>query len=129
MNFEGVCPFHKDCLEGLASGPTIAARLHKPGEEVEENHEVWELIAYYIAQAALNATLTLVPERIILGGGVMSQPLMLKKVQRHFIELLNGYVSLPCEIGDYITLPSVENNGSATIGNFALAASKLQKDF
>lgn len=127
INFEGVCPFHNDCLEGLASGPTIAARLQKPGEEVEANHEVWDLIAYYIAQAALNATLTLVPERIILGGGVMSQPLMLEKVQRYFIEFLNGYISLPCEIDDYITLPSVENNGSATIGNFALAASKLDK--
>ncbi len=124
VDFEGICPFHKDCLEGLASGPTISARLKKRGEDVEENDEVWELISYYIAQAAVNATLTLVPERIILGGGVMSQSSMLKKVQRHFLDLLNGYVSLPCDIQDYITLPSVENNGSATVGNFALAALK-----
>lgn len=125
LDFEGICPFHKDCLEGLAAGPSIEARTGIRGENMPENHPVWDIQAYYIAQAAVNATLTLAPERIIFGGGVMEVTGMLERVQKNFEQLLNHYVTLPCPLNEYHTLPSVAENGSAILGNFALAKSVL----
>ncbi|MGL4337348.1 MAG: ROK family protein, partial [Turicibacter sp.] len=69
--YEGKCPFHKDCFEGLAAGPAIEARWGKKGHELSENSLVWEIEAYYIAQALVNYVLLLSPKKIILGGGVM----------------------------------------------------------
>ncbi|SJZ63922.1 fructokinase [Pilibacter termitis] len=128
LSFSGVCPFHKDCLEGVASGPTIQARSGIRGEILaKENptHEVWDILSYYIAQAAVNATLNLAPEKIIFGGGVVSQTL-LEKIKEQFVALLNNYVEID-NIEEYLVLPSIENNGSATIGNFALAIEKKHK--
>ena len=119
MNFKGICPFHGDCLEGLVSGPTFDARLGKKGKDVPLTDHVWDIMAYYVAQAALNATLMFRPGQIVFGGGVVSEE-FLKKVRREFKKLLNDYV----EVGDvdkYITMPLAQNNGSATIGDFALA--------
>ncbi|SKA14240.1 fructokinase [Pilibacter termitis] len=127
-DFKGICPFHQDCLEGLASGPTIEARTGIRGEILAENepeHKVWDILSYYIAQAAVNATLTLAPEKIIFGGGVVSSSL-LEKVKTQFLTLLNGYVEVET-LDEYLCLPAIENNASATIGNFALALEKLNK--
>jgi fructokinase len=126
LDFPGVCPFHGDCLEGVAAGPSLEARTGIRGEDLPLDHEVWDIQAYYIAQAAVNATLTHAPGKIIFGGGVMAQTHMMKRVREQFIQLLNGYVQLPCAIEEYLALPSVANNGSATVGNFALAAQKLE---
>lgn len=120
VNFNGVCPLHGDCLEGLASGPSIEARTGKKGQELETNSTVWDIQAYYIAQAILNTTLVIRPELVIVGGGVMSQHHMLDRIKMHFKKLLNNYVTIE-NIDKYIKTPSVENNGSATIGNFLLA--------
>lgn len=119
MNFKGICPFHGDCLEGLVSGPTFEARVGKKGQDVPLTDHVWDIMAYYVAQAALNATLMFRPGQIVFGGGVVSEE-FLKKVRREFKKLLNDYV----EVGDvdkYITMPLAQHNGSATIGDFALA--------
>lgn len=118
-DFEGVCPYHKDCLEGLASGPTLQARLGILGERVALDHPVFELIGYYIAQACVQATLTLRPSVIVLGGGVMSSNL-LEIVKKEFKKTLNNYIEIE-NIDTYLSLPTVVENGSATIGNFALA--------
>ena len=72
-NYEGKCPFHKDCLEGLAAGPAIEARWGKKAYELEEKNFVWDLEAYYLAQALVNYILVLSPQKIIMGGGVMKQ--------------------------------------------------------
>ncbi|MDR2977187.1 MAG: ROK family protein [Streptococcaceae bacterium] len=125
LDFPGVCPFHGDCLEGVAAGPSLEARTGIRGEDLPLDHEVWDIQAYYIAQAAVNATLTHAPGRIILGGGVMAQEHMMARVRKQFVDLLSGYVQMPCSIEDYLVRPAVSNNGSATIGNFALAAQKL----
>ena len=127
LDFAGICPFHQDCVEGLAAGPSIEARLGIRGENVPADSPVWDIQAYYIAQLAVNATLTLAPEQIVFGGGVMGQEHMLERVHKQFEQLLNNYVDLPCKIEEYIVAPSIKNNGSATLGNFALASEVLTK--
>ena len=119
-NFSGVCPFHKGCLEGLAAGPSLEARTGIRGELIELNSDVWDVQAYYIAQAAIQATLFYRPEVIVFGGGVMAQEHMLKRVRDKFKALLNDYVPVP-DVTEYIVTPGVAENGSATLGNFALA--------
>ncbi|CAM3081486.1 ROK family protein [Lactococcus hircilactis] len=121
LDFAGTCPFHGDCLEGVAAGPSLMARTGVRGETLPIDHPIWEIQAYYIAQAALNATLTLAPECIVLGGGVMDAPQMIPLVREDFKKLLHDYIELPCPLEDYLRLPSVPENGSATLGNFAQA--------
>lgn len=123
--FDGCCPFHKNCLEGLASGPSFEKRLGIKGENVEDTHEIYQQVAYYIAQAALQSTLLIRPEKIIFGGSVISENL-LAKVRIILKEMLNNYIELP-PMEEYITTPTIENNGSATLGNFALAKQKMQQ--
>lgn len=125
-NFRGVCPFHKGCLEGLAAGPSLEARTGVRGELIDKKSEVWDVQAYYIAQAAMQATVLYRPQVIIFGGGVMGQEHMLKRVREKFKVLLNDYVSVP-DVSEYIVTPIVAGNGSATIGNFALAKQISQK--
>ena len=124
LDFKGICPFHGDCLEGLVAGPTFDARLGKSGRVVPLTDHVWDIMAYYVAQAALNTTLMMRPDKIIFGGGVTSEE-FLKKVRREFAKLMNGYVDCG-SLEDYITMPLAKNNSSATIGNFALALKNLE---
>lgn len=124
--FAGICPFHGDCLEGLASGPTFEARTGKKGPDIPLTDPVWNIMAYYVAQAAVNATLTQQPDKVVFGGGVISEP-FLKKVRHEFVDLINGYVELPASPERYLVMPLAAHNGSATIGNFALAQQMLSK--
>lgn len=125
LNFAGICPFHHDCLEGLVSGPTFDARLGTPGKEVAQDHPVWQIMAYYVAQAALQVTLTLRPDKIVFGGGVTNE-IFLGKVRTEFKQLLNDYIEVP-DLEHYITMPAIKDNGSATVGDFALAIRLLKK--
>ncbi|WP_125710185.1 fructokinase ScrK [Companilactobacillus zhongbaensis] len=125
LNFKGICPFHGDCLEGLVAGPTFDARLNKPGKDVPLTDHTWDIMAYYVAQAAIQVTLILRPDKIVFGGGVVSEAL-LDKVRAQFSELLNGYVDVP-DLDKYIMMPLVKNNDSATVGDFALAIRELQE--
>ena len=120
LEFAGVCPYHGDCLEGVAAGPSLEARTGVRGENIGLDSNVWDIQAYYIAQAAVSTTLTLRPEKIIFGGGVMAQDHMMQRVRKQFATLLNDYVAVP-ELTDYLQVPSIANNASATVGNFALA--------
>src|SRR5699024_4529402 len=72
-NFRGVCPYHSNCLESLASGTAIEKRHGEQGEFLTSNKEVWEREAHYLSYAIANFSFTLTPEQIILGGGVMKQ--------------------------------------------------------
>jgi fructokinase len=105
--FAGACPFHGDCLEGLASGNAIRQRWSRPGEEVE-SEATWQLEAGYLAAGIVNLICVLSPERIIVGGGVMNQPLLLPLVRERVRELLADYLHAPQfadEIDDYIVAP------------------------
>ena len=125
LDFPGICPFHGDCLEGLVSGPTFEARTGKPGKDVPLTDHVWDIMAYYVAQAALQETLLLRPDKIVFGGGVVSEAFLVK-VRAEFAKLLNDYVDVG-KLTDYIVMPKVEDNGSATLGDFAMALKEYNK--
>lgn len=106
--FAGVCPFHGDCLEGLASGRAIAMRWGRPGEELVDDERVWELEAEYLAHGVLNAVAVLSPQRVLLGGGVMRAPTLLTRVRKRVVELAAGYFDAPeltSSIGEYVVTP------------------------
>jgi fructokinase len=92
--FPGSCPYHGDCLEGLASGVALRERWGRPGERLEEAG-AWELEASYLALGLVNLTYTLAPERIIVGGGVARQPRLLGLTGARLVELLGGYADPP----------------------------------
>ena len=108
--YAGHCPFHPECMEGLASGPAIADRWGKPAAQLAGRDEVWELEAYYIAQAVADYILTYSPQKVILWGGVMHQEKLFPMVRTGVQELLNGYVHHPAvtdAIADYIIPPAL----------------------
>lgn len=113
-SYEGTCPYHADCLEGLAAGPSLEARTGIKGQELAQDDPVWEIQAYYIAQALMNYTLTLAPEKIILGGGVMNQDHLLHKIRQQFIEQMAGYMETPA-VNEYIVRWGLPNQ-SGIIG-------------
>lgn len=122
--FAGACPFHKDCLEGMASGKAIEERFSKKGNEVPENDTFWEIEANYIAQALMSYTLTIRPEKIILGGGVMAQEHLLNSIRSQFAKLLNRYVTTP-KLESYIVSPGLK--GDAGIIGALLLADKVKQ--
>lgn len=108
--FAGVCPYHGDCLEGMAAGPAIEARWGKKGNELPPDHIAWEIEAFYIAQSITNAILLLSPHKIILGGGVMQQLQLLPLIRQAVLRNLNGYVSSSAileHIDEYIVSPGL----------------------
>ncbi|NOU97183.1 ROK family protein [Paenibacillus sp. LMG 31456] len=127
--FEGKCPYHHDCLEGMAAGPAIEMRWGKKGHELEQNDKVWEIEAYYLAQAVTNFIYILSPEKIILGGGVMKQKQLFPLIRNNVAQMLNGYVQkreLAEAIDDYIVPPGLGDNAGLS-GALVLAKRELQQ--
>lgn len=112
-DFDGVCPYHGNCLEGVAAGPAIEKRYGKKGHELAEDKKVWEIEAFYLAQALVNYTLILSPEKIVLGGGVMKQTQLLSMIKEQFTQLMAGYVATP-PLDEYIVTPELEDNAGIT---------------
>ena len=110
-DFAGICPFHGDCLEGLASGPAIAARWGASLSDLPADHEGHAIVAHYIAQLVVNLQAVLAPGRIILGGGVMGTAGLLARVRSEAVQLGGGYfasdaaqVIVPPGLGDHAGL-------------------------
>ena len=121
--FPGICPYHGDCLEGLASGPAITQRWGQSAEMLPDSHPAWDLEAGYIALALANLIYAYSPLRIVLGGGVAQHAglhgVVRRKVQQH----LNGYVQSPMvldNMDEYIVAPSLGNR-SGVLGAIAMA--------
>ncbi len=93
--FSGTCPYHGDCLEGLAAGPAMQARWKAPAGTLPPGHPGWELEAHYLALAVVNLTVTLSPQRILLGGGVMQQAHLFALMREEFARLMNNYIRRP----------------------------------
>jgi fructokinase len=122
--FDGICPYHGDCLEGLASGEAIRARWGSAAEENVAEH-IWHLEAEYLALGLVNVICTLSPQRIVLGGGVMGQPQLLPLVRRQVSELLAGYIEalqLQGTLDDYLVAPALGDR-AGVLGSLELARS------
>ena len=113
--FPGVCPFHGDCLEGLASGPAIEARWGKPAPELPPDHPAWLLEARYLALALANWMYTLSPKLILIGGGVAEQSQLFALVRKELAGIFNGYIE-GCEIA-----PPGLDSRAGVLGALALA--------
>lgn len=123
------CPFHQSCLEGFISGPAIAARWGIKGEEMPADHPAWEEVAHTLAYGLINVILTLSPQRIILGGGVMQQAGLIDATRSHVLRLLNGYLHVPRlihEIDSYIVPPGLGDR-SGVCGAIALGIEALHR--
>jgi fructokinase len=124
-NYAGNCPFHGDCLEGLAAGPAIIARWGASLSDLPEGHPGTDIIAWYLGQAVCSFQAVLAPERIVLGGGVMATPGMLDKVRRAATQSGAGYfVGAPEQI---VVSPRLGDNsglmGALVVAQDALARS------
>jgi fructokinase len=120
--FPGACPFHEDCLEGLAAGPAIEARWGQRGETLPPEHPAWPLEASYLAYGLVSIICVLSPQRIILGGGIISVPGLLEMVQENTLGLLNNYIQKPEiteGVGRYIATPGLGNR-AGVLGAVAL---------
>jgi fructokinase len=127
--FDGVCPFHGDCFEGLASGVAIEKRWGQPGGTLPPEHPAWDLEAEYISCALATYAYTISPQRIIIGGGVGQLPHLLSRIQKKTRELINGYIQSPAileNIENYIVNPGL-GNLSGVLGALALAKQALSE--
>lgn len=124
--YAGHCPYHQDCLEGLACGPAIEERWGAKGDALANRPEVWELEADYLAQALTSYILTLSPDMIILGGGVMHQTQLFPLVRKKVAELLAGYIQTPqLEDLDHHIVPASLNEDQGILGCLELACRAL----
>jgi fructokinase len=92
-SFAGVCPFHRDCLEGLASGPAILARTGASLQDLDQSHPQWEIEADYLGQLCAQLVVTVSPQRIVMGGGVMNQARLLPLIRQRMLHWLGGYIN------------------------------------
>ena len=122
------CPFHENCMEGLAAGPSLEKRWGVKGAELADRKEVWELEAYYIGQAITNYIMILSPERIIVGGGVMHQDCLLPMIRQEVKKQMNGYIRGKGmeDLDNYIVGVSLNDNQGA-MGAVKLAMDALKE--
>lgn len=123
-DFTGSCPYHGDCLEGLASGPAIRARFGRPAQELTDDLErAVEVEAFYLAQLVTSVLYVLSPERIVLAGGVLGLPGLLDAVRHGTLERLAGALDSPAvtaDIAGYLVPPGL-GSSSGVLGALALA--------
>jgi fructokinase len=119
-DWPGACPFHADCVEGLASGSALRERFGEELESLGSDHLVWESVAWTLGQLCHAIVLAAAPKRIAIGGGVMArQPHLMARIEQRLRESLNGYVELPSD-GAYVRAPELGDN-AGPLGAIALA--------
>jgi fructokinase len=121
----GNCPFHGDCLEGLASGPAIEARSGKPGATLAEDDPVWDTVAHALAQMCHLLVTTVAPQRILIGGGVVSgHPHLFPRIRHLLLSSLNGYLHIPEMLDDidHFVAPPGLGTLAGPLGALAIAA-------
>lgn len=129
-NFKSICPYHQNCLEGLASGPSMMKRWKtNKATDLKDTHIAWDLESYYLSIAISNWILCLSPQKVIIGGGLSSKKILIKKIRKNVKDMLNGYVKhklILSNISKYIVLPKLKNN-SGILGAIALGEKLLTK--
>jgi len=121
--FTGICPYHRDCLEGLASGPALEKRWGVSGAELPADHPAWLLEAEYLSFGLVNIICALSPQRVILGGGVMQQNHLFPMIRKRVKALLNDYVQNRAilERIDSFIVPPALGSQAGILGAIALA--------
>lgn len=125
--YGGFCPFHGDCLEGLAAGPAIKARWGQSLSEMNSPADKIELIAEYVSQLAVNLVLLHMPDRLVFGGGVMKTPGLIPALRRATEQRLAGYIKatqLDPGLEHYIVPPGLGDEAGIT-GAIALGRKAL----
>lgn len=129
QTWPGVCPFHGDCVEGLASGPAIQAKAGKPGDQLAPSDPAWDEVVHALAALLHNLVLTVAPQRILIGGGVIGgQPFLFPRLRSALVESLAGYGVAPglAKAGDgFVTAPALGDR-AGPLGAIALAQDALQ---
>jgi fructokinase len=128
--FAGACPYHGDCLEGLAGGPAIEKRFGVRGEELDDSDPFWELEAQYLGAAIASYVLVLSPARIVTGGGIMQRIALLPRLRYHAQQQLAGYIRQPALLNgleEYIVAPGLGAR-AGVLGALALAASQAGRN-
>lgn len=128
-NYAGRCPFHgNNCFEGLASGPAIEERYHTPAITLADRDDVWDMEAWYIAEALCNIILTLSPKRIILGGGIIHQTQLFPLIHSYVAKKLAGYIQTDelANLADYI-VPASLGDDQGVLGALVLARNAIAK--
>jgi fructokinase len=119
-HWPGSCSFHGDCVEGIASGSSLSARLGEDAASLGPEHSVWESVTWSLAQLCHMIVCAAAPKRIAIGGGVMGRRLhLLGRIEARLVESLNGFISLP-EDGAYIRAPELGDD-AGPLGAIALA--------
>lgn len=124
--FEGLCPSHGDCLEGLAAGPAIKARWGQPLSDLSADHPAHDIEADYLAQLVHSITLMHAPHSIMLGGGVLKTHGLIERIRAKAERYLAGYMkhaALDAGLQNYITKPKLGDK-SGIIGALALARAR-----
>lgn len=126
-DFSCNCIYHKNCIEGLAAGPSIEKRWGSKGDKLASRDEVWELESYYIAQVLANCIMLLSPEIIILGGGVMKQTQLFPLIREKVRELIGGYIVTDrmADLDKYIVPAGLEGD-QGIVGCLQLAKSAVK---
>ena len=118
--YAGHCPFHgANCLEGLAAGPAIEERWGMSAKEIPDDHLAWRMEAFYLAQAILDYTMILRPEKVVLGGGVPHREILFPLIRESFAEQMHDYLAVP-PLDDYI-VPVANGDNAGILGCFYLA--------
>jgi fructokinase len=126
--FPGVCPFHGDCMEGLASGPAIVARSGSELSQLDSAHDQWEIQADYLGQLCAQLVLTLSPQRIVMGGGVMAQERLFPAIRQRMQHWLGGYIDSAetLEDVDRYVVPPALGARAGILGAIGLAMSAAE---
>eukprot|EP00456_Euglypha_rotunda_P022620 TRINITY_DN19025_c0_g1_i19.p1 TRINITY_DN19025_c0_g1~~TRINITY_DN19025_c0_g1_i19.p1 ORF type:complete len:329 (+),score=32.82 TRINITY_DN19025_c0_g1_i19:96-1082(+) len=126
--FEGNCPYHKGCIEGLATSKALAARLNidqKKLKEVPDDHPVWDIEAFYLGYLCSVLACIVSPEVIVLGGGVLQRTILFPKIRKEFVKFIGGYLSHPKLLRDDYIVPSIFNAKDAKATSGAVGALEL----
>lgn len=126
--YAGRCPYHGNCLEGLASGPAIEERFGRKAKEFPVDSVAWEIESYYLAQALVDFTLTYSPKRIVLGGGVMHQKQLFAMIREKYKKMLNHYVDTPYvrDLDNYI-VPYSLNDDQGIMGCIRIGLDEMKR--
>lgn len=127
--FAGSCPYHGDCVEGLASATAIRTRWGVEPHELADDHDAWDMVSKVLANMCLSITYLLAPQRIILGGGLLQRELLIVRIREEFEKRTNGFQSRP-EPGNaesYLTLPKLRDDTGALGGVFLATRAKAKR--